>query len=66
MDTDKRGELIESLALVECEMESVRKRLPEEVESLEKLLNSVEKLNNLGRKRDQLKSELGGLSSAAK
>lgn len=58
MDKDKRGELIEELAQLELEMDSIRKRMPTEVESLEKLLNSVEELNSLGRKRDHLKNKL--------
>lgn len=58
MDADKRDELIEKLAQIEVEMDIVRKRLPGEVESLEKLLNSVDELNSLGRERDKLKYEL--------
>lgn len=58
MDKNKRDELIEKLAQVEVEMDSIRKRMPAEVESLERLLNLVEELNSLGRKRNQIKSEL--------
>lgn len=60
MDPDRRNELIEKLALIEVEMDELRKRLPEEVESLEKLLNSVEELNCLGRQRDEVKAQLKG------
>lgn len=60
MDADKRNELIEKLALIEVEMEQVRKRMPEEVESLERILNDVDELNSLGRERDRLKDELKG------
>lgn len=60
MDPEKRSELIEKLAQLEVEMEMVRKRMPEEVGSLDKLLNSVEELNSLGRARDLVKSELKG------
>lgn len=58
MDPDRRNELIESLAQIEVEMEVIRKRMPTEVESLEKLLNSVEELNSLGRRRDEVKMNL--------
>jgi len=58
MESAKRDELIEKLAQLEVEMEIIRKRLPLEVDSLEKLLNSVDELNALGRKRDQVKEEL--------
>lgn len=60
MDPDRRNELIEKLAQLEVEMDIVRRRMPSEVESLEKLLNSVEELNSLGRKRDEVKSSLKG------
>lgn len=60
MEPDKRSEVIERLALIEVQMELVRKRMPEEVESLEKILNSVDELNSLGRDRDKLKNELKG------
>ena len=58
MDPERRGQLIEELALIEVEMELIRKRMPGEVESLEKILNSVDELNSLGQKRDKLKGEL--------
>lgn len=58
MDAEKRDELIEKLARLEVEMDMIRKRLPGEVESLERLLNSVDELNSLGRDRDKLKEEL--------
>lgn len=58
MDPDKRNELIDKLAQVEVDMELIRKRLPEEVDSLERLLNSVEELNGLGHEREKVKLEL--------
>lgn len=58
MEPERRDQLIEELALIEVEMELIRKRMPGEVESLEKILNSVDELNSLGRKRDKLKDEL--------
>lgn len=60
MDPNRRSELIEKLAQIEVEMDIVRKRMPEEVESLDKLLNSVEELNSLGKDRDLVKAELNG------
>lgn len=60
MDPDKRGELIEKLAQIEVEMDIIRRRMPEEVESLEKTLNSVDELNSLGREREKIKNELKG------
>lgn len=60
MDPNRRSELIEKLAQIEVEMDSVRRRMPEEVESLEKLLNSVDELNSLGHERDLVKAELNG------
>lgn len=60
MDADKRSELIDKLAQIEVEMDIIRKRLPGEVESLEKLLNSVDELNLLGHERDKVKAELKG------
>jgi len=60
MDSDKRSELIEKLARIEVEMEMLRKRMPKEVESLDKLLNSVEELNSLGAERESVKLELKG------
>lgn len=60
MDADRRSELIEKLAQIEVEMDILRKRLPQEVESLDKLLNSVDELNALGRERDLVKNELKG------
>lgn len=60
MDPNRRSELIERLAQLEVEMDVVRRRMPGEVESLDKLLNSVEELNSLGRKRDTVKAELNG------
>lgn len=59
MDSDRRNELVEKLAQLEVDMEVVRKRMVNEVESLERLLNSVDELNALGRERDSVKSELG-------
>ena len=61
MDLERRNELIEKLAQVEVEMEMVRKRIPEEVESLERLLNSVSELNSLGQQREEVKAELSAL-----
>lgn len=58
MDRDKRNELIEKLAQLEVDMDVVRKRMPQEVESLDKLLNSVDELNALGRERDSVKNQL--------
>lgn len=58
MDVDRRSELIEKLAQVEVEMDIIRKRLPAEVDSLEKLLNSIDELNFKGRERDKFKREL--------
>lgn len=58
MDSNKRDELIEKLARLEVDMDIIRKRLPGDVESLEKLLNSVDELNSLGRQRDSVKQEL--------
>lgn len=55
MDSEKRNELIEKLAQVEVQMDIIRKRLPQEVDSLEKLLNSVDELNSLGCERDKLR-----------
>lgn len=55
---DRRSELIEKLALIEVEIDSIRKELPDKVESLEKLLNSVDELNLLGKERNLLKAEL--------
>lgn len=58
MDRDKRNELIEKLAQLEVDMDVVRKRMPQEVESLDKLLNSVDELNALGRERDSVRNQL--------
>jgi SMC interacting uncharacterized protein involved in chromosome segregation len=60
MDAEKRNELIEKLAQIEVEMELIRKRMADEVDSLEKILNSVEELNALGRERDSVKNALKG------
>lgn len=60
MESDKRSELIDKLARIEVDMEVVRKRLPQEVMSLEKLLNSVDELNSLSRERDVVKADLQG------
>lgn len=60
MDAERRSELIEKLAQIEVDMEIVRKRMPQEVESLDKLLNSVDELNALGRERDLVKNQLRG------
>lgn len=60
MDPEKRSELIEKLAQIEVEMDMVRRRMPDEVVSLDKLLNSVDELNSLGQARDAVKSELKG------
>lgn len=60
MDASKRDELIERLAQIEVDMDIVRKRMTTEVESLDRLLNSVDELNSLGKQRDSIKAELGG------
>lgn len=60
MDPDVRSELIDQLAQIEVDMEMLRKRMPSEVESLQRLLDSVEELNALGCKRDQVKAKLSG------
>lgn len=54
MDTNRRSELIEMLAQIEVDMEIVRKRMPQEVESFDKLMNSVDQLNSLGLQRSDL------------
>lgn len=57
-DAETRDELIERLARVEVDMDIIRRRMPTEVDSLEKLLNSVETINALGIKREKLKEKL--------
>lgn len=54
MDINRRSELIEMLAQIEVDMEIVRKRMPQEVESFDKLMNSVDQLNSLGLRRNDL------------
>lgn len=58
MDPERRNELIEKLAQLEVDMDIVRKRLPNEIESLDRLLNSVDEINSLGRERDLVKTQL--------
>lgn len=60
MDSERLNELIEKLAQLEVEMETIRKQLPNEVDSLDRLLNLVEELNSLGRQRDEVKLALRG------
>lgn len=60
MDASRRDELIERLAQIEVDMDIVRKRMIAEVESLDRLLNSVDEINALGQQRDSIKAELGG------
>lgn len=60
MDANKRGELIERLAQIEVDMDIIRRRMPTEVESLDRLLSSVDEINSLGQQRDSIKAELGG------
>lgn len=60
MDPIKRSELIDQLAQIEVDMDMVRRRMPSEVESLQKLLDSIDELNSLGRQRDQVKAKLSG------
>lgn len=54
MDNKTQNELIEELTDIEVKMEILRKQLPIEVESLERLLNIVDELNNLGIRRDDV------------
>lgn len=58
MADNKQEELINKLVEIEAEMIIIRKRMPDEVDSLEKILNSVEELNSLGRERNRVKNEL--------
>lgn len=58
MDSRGRDDLIEKLAQLEVEMDAIRRRLPGEVSSLDKLLNSVDQLNSLGKDRDTVKEKL--------
>lgn len=60
MDPEKRSELIDQLAQIEVDMDILRKRIPGEVESLQNLLDTVEELNSLGRRRDEVKAKLSG------
>lgn len=60
MDPEKRSELIDQLAQMEVDMDVLRKRIPGEVESLQNLLDTVEELNSLGRRRDEVKAKLSG------
>ena len=61
MEKATRQELIEKLAMVEVSMDIVRRRIPDEVESLEMLLNSVDEMNALGMERDEVRGKLDSL-----
>lgn len=58
MDNKTQNDLIEELTDIEVKMEILRKQLPTEVESLERLLNIVDELNNLGQRRDDVAAML--------
>lgn len=60
MDNKTQNDLIEELTDIEVKMEILRKQLPTEVESLERLLNIVDELNNLGQRRDDVAAMLRG------
>lgn len=61
MDPQKRADLIERLAMIEFDMEEIRKRMPSELDSFDKLLNSIDEINKLGMQRDETKAQLNGL-----
>lgn len=58
MDNKTQNDLIEELTDIEVKMEILRKQLPVEVDSLERLLNIVDELNNLGIRRDDVAAML--------
>lgn len=60
MSAETRDQLIEQLALIEVDMDIIRKRLRSLADSLDKLLDFVEELNTLGLKRDQVRAKLDG------
>lgn len=62
MDPRTRDELIEKLTETEVKMEIIRKELPIQLESLERLLNSVDELNALGTDREEITVKLSSVN----